>query len=279
MRIGDIDIGVIMDGTFRLDAGSMFGIVPKSAWKDQVKTDRRNRMTLGLNCFLIRSGKTNILVDTGVGTKHTASRKSRYAMSGGRLAKELSLLGLSPSDIHVVVLTHLHFDHAGGCTYLNSKNVATPFFPKAQYLVQHDDWNEATHPNERTRAGYFSDDFIPLEREKQIELVEGEVEVTSRVKISRTGGHTAGHQGVFIESQGQRAASLGDLLPTELHLPIPFATAWDLNPIEGLLKKKEVLLQAEKEQWLLLFGHGYPGQAGYLERLDERLILRGISLR
>ena len=172
-------------------------------------------------------------------------------MSGGKLAKELGFLGLSPDDIHVVILTHLHFDHAGGCTYLNSKNIATPFFPKAQYLVQQDDWNEATHPNERTRAGYFADDFIPLEQAKQIELVEGDVEVTPRVKISRTGGHTSGHQGVFIESQGQKAASLGDLLPTELHLPIPFATAWDLNPIEGLLKKPVAIFIAKLSKPLI----------------------------
>ena len=278
MRLGDVEIKVANDGTFRHDAGSMFGIVPKVLWARQIKTDRKNRITLGLNCFLIQTGKANILVDTGVGTKHPRSRKTRYAMAAGHLVNSLGSLGLGPEEIHWVVLTHLHFDHAGGCTYLDREDKPVPTFPRAQYLAQRQDWEEATHPNERTRAGYFSEDFLPLQETKQLELVQGDVEVTPRVRVRRMGGHTAGHQLVLVESQGQRAASLGDLLPTASHLPLPYATAWDLYPLEGLDGKREVLSQAEKEGWLLLFGHGHPGQAGYLERQGDRLSLRPVEL-
>lgn len=278
MRLGDVGIRVVSDGTFRLDGGGLFGIVPKTIWQQRVRPDRKNRVILNLNCLVIQAGKTNILVDTGLGTKHTALMKSRYAMVTGKLLTGLQGIGLSPNDIHLVALTHLHFDHAGGCTRLGDAGKPVPTFPRAQYLAQRKDWEEATHPNERSRAGYFPDDFLPLQEDKQLELVDGDLEASPGVWLRRTGGHTAGHQLVLVESQGERAASLGDLLPTPAHLPLPYATAWDLYPLEGLAQKQTLLAQAEREGWLLLFGHGHPQRAGYLEREENRLTLREVDL-
>ena len=162
MKVGKVDVRVISDGQVRLDGGSLFGVVPRTLWRNLVTTDRKNRATIGLNCLLVRTGDKNVLIDTGVGTKHPPRRRTLFAIAAGRLIRGLKQHGLEASDIDMVVLTHLHFDHAGGATQLvNGKLV--PTFPKARYIVQQRDWAEATYTNDRTRPAYFPDDFLPLE--------------------------------------------------------------------------------------------------------------------
>ena len=133
MKFGDIDVHVISDGTFKLDAGAIFGVVPKTLWQRKVKADRRNRLQMGLNCMLIHSNGHNILVDTGVGKKESDRDKDIYGISAGKILRRLKEHGLGPRDIDLVVLSHLHFDHVGGCTRFNSKGEVVPTFPKAKY--------------------------------------------------------------------------------------------------------------------------------------------------
>ena len=275
MRLGSAEISVISDGVFRVDGGAVFGVVPKAIWGGLRQPDRKNRVELGLNCLLIRSGGKRVLVDTGIGSKPDRNMRANYGMRAGKLLENLAQQGLTPGDIDLVILTHLHFDHAGGCTrYGRGGSEPTPVFPKATHLVQRADWDEASATNERTRAAYNTHDFMPLERTEQLELLDGDTEVLPGLWARRTGGHTAGHQYTFLESGGERAACLGDVLPTPDHLPLNYITSFDLYPQDSVTAKRQLLEEAERNNWLLVFGHGVEPVAGRLTRNDAgRLIL------
>jgi glyoxylase-like metal-dependent hydrolase (beta-lactamase superfamily II) len=273
MRLGSSKLTLVSDGTIRMDGGSMFGVVPKAIWSRMRPADRQNRVEMGLNCLLIRTGGKNVLVDTGVGTKHSQKVRTIFHIRAGQLVSNLARAGLAREDIDLVVLTHLHFDHAGGCTRWDRNGSLEPVFPRATYLVQRRDWQEATKTNERTRPAYLPEDFLPLEGTKQLELLDGDTELLPGLWVRRTGGHTAGHQMVCIESAGERAACLGDVLPMPQHLPVHYITAFDMYPLETLDAKRRWLSRAEKENWLLIFGHGTDQKAGYLARQDGRLSL------
>lgn len=275
MRLGQAEISIISDGVLRMDGGSLFGVVPKALWRRWAPPDRRNRVAVALNCLLLRVGGRNVLVDTGVGNKHPAKIRAIYQLRGGQLAANLARQGLTPADIDLVVLTHLHFDHAGGCTAYQSgggrraAGKLTPVFPKATYLVQAADWREATETNARTLRAYYPEDFMPLAAAKQLERVSGDTELLPGLWLRHTGGHTAGHQIVYLESDGERAACFGDLIPMPEHLPLNYLTAFDLYPLDTLAAKEDLLAAAERENWLLLFSHSVQRPAGRLAR-DER---------
>jgi glyoxylase-like metal-dependent hydrolase (beta-lactamase superfamily II) len=269
MRLGSVELKLVSDGVIRMDGGSMFGVVPKTIWGRMRPADRQNRVELGLNCLLIRTAGKNVLVDTGVGTKHSPRVRDIFQMKAGKLVANLAQEGLAPQDIDLVVLTHLHFDHAGGCTRYNRQGNPEPVFPRATYLAQQRDWTEATHTNERMRAAYLPQDFLPLEEARQLELLDGDAELLPGLWVRRTGGHTNGHQKVYIESQGEKAACLGDVLPLPQHLPPHYVTAFDVCPLDTVEAKRRWLGQAEQENWLLIFGHGTDQKAGYLTRNDE----------
>ena len=277
MKVGNIDVHVVSDGQVRLDGGSLFGVVPRPLWQNLTATDRKNRVALGLNCLLVRTGGKNVLVDTGVGAKHPQRRRALFGMVAGRLLAGLKQHGLEVSDIDLVVLTHLHFDHAGGCTRM-VRGKLVPTFPNARYIVQQRDWAEATYTNDRTRPAYYPDDFLPLQEHGMLELVDGEADIAPGVRLHRTGGHTAGHQMVLVHSEGQHLACLGDVFPTHHHLRPHWVTAWDGYPIETVAAKRDLLTQAEREGWRLLFGHGTQPRAGRLVRLQGQLSLEPIGL-
>jgi glyoxylase-like metal-dependent hydrolase (beta-lactamase superfamily II) len=273
MRLGSAELTIVSDGTIRMDGGAMFGVVPRVIWSRLRPPDRRNRVELGLNCVLLRHGGKNVLIDTGVGTKHNAKTRAIYHFRAGHLVGNLARLGLAPEDIDLVVLTHLHFDHVGGCTRFDSGNRLVPVFPRATHLVQRDDWREATLTNERTRHAYLPDDFLPLEAAQQLELLEGDTELLPGLWARRTGGHTAGHQIAYLESQGEQAVCLGDIVPLPQHLPLHYMTAYDIHPLETLDAKRHWLGQAERERWLVIFGHAISPRAGRLTRWEGRLSL------
>ena len=273
MKIGRIGVSFVTDGTIRLDGGALYGVVPKVIWNSLTPADRRNRVIVGLNCLLIRASGKNILVDTGVGNKHPLQRKNMFAMKAGGLVSDLKTHGLGVEDIDIVALTHLHFDKAGGCTKRAYGDRAVPTFPKATYLVQRKDWYEATHTTERNSSVYIPDDYMPLEESGQLDLLDGDTEIAPNVWLRVTGGHTAGHQALFVESSTRRVAYLGDVLPTPLHLPLLHITSWDVHPTDTLERKRQFLSQAESDRWLLIFGHGVGHRAGYLVRRDGQLTL------
>ena len=259
MKIGRFEALLLSDGTFRLDGGAMYGTVPRSLWCRHESPDEKNRIPLALGCLLIRtpSGR-NVLVDAGLSSKYDANAKFKTIYAVDRsvtLRDELKARGLAPADIHLVINTHLHFDHAGGDTEFDDAGRPVPAFPNARYLIQKDEWEDANHPHERNAASYMEENFAPLEDKKVLELVSGDYEIEPGLRVTRSGGHTRGHQCVTIESEGQTAIYLGDLVPTRAHVPLPYIMGYDLYPVDTLECKRKFYVEALAKDWTLLFQH------------------------
>jgi glyoxylase-like metal-dependent hydrolase (beta-lactamase superfamily II) len=263
---------ILSDGVLKLDGGSVFGQVPKIAWENSVTTDRRNRITLGLNCLLLQVCNKNILVDTGVGPKEDENDKENLGLVPSRLLRGLKGVGLTPKDIHAVILTHLHFDHCGGCTRLDRAGNIMPTFSKARYYVQRSCWQDACNPNERCIARHRSENFLPIAERGQLELLDGDAEIFPGLNVIVTDGHARGHHG------GERIVFLGDLVPTHHHLNLPVISAFDYSPEGTLEQKREILMDAERQGWLIVFSHGHDTKAGYLERRGDTTYLRPVDL-
>ncbi len=251
MKIGRIRVEPVNDGELWLDGGAMFGVVPKKLWAKVAPPDEENRIRLSMHPLLVFTDPL-ILIESGIGNKSDPKMARIYRIDAGRLLRSLKELGVEPEDIGIVINTHLHFDHGGGNTWRFEDGIR-PTFPRARYIVQKAEWEDAINPNERTRASYLPENLIPIK--DRVEMVEGEKEVVPGVRVIPTGGHTKGHQIVRIESGGEVGIYLGDLIPTVAHLPLPYIMAYDLFPLETLKKKKELLTQAADEGWILFFEH------------------------
>ncbi|MBX3326952.1 MAG: MBL fold metallo-hydrolase [Nitrospira sp.] len=279
MKLGRFEIYPVSDGRFRLDGGAMFGVVPKVLWEKCCPADELNRISLSLTALLIRANGKNILVDTGLGPKEDAKFQRMFAVERRpTILESLKQLGLGPDEIHLVINTHLHFDHAGGNTIRTSDGSIKPTFPKARYLIQKGEFDDAARSNERTKVSYRPDNFQPIAHINQWEFLRGDTELVPGVTTVVTAGHTRCHQAVKIESEGQVAFFLGDLIPTVSHLPLPYIMGYDLFPIQTLETKRWVLDRAFEERWLLLFEHDPVVQAGYVRRDQEgKYFLREVS--
>lgn len=277
MIFGDFSIELLSDGSFWLDGGAMFGVVPKVFWNKLTPADEANRIELGLNCLLIKTEDNNILVDTGVGEKIDEKFGEIYKVDKSKdLIRSLEDAGLSPENIDYVINTHLHFDHAGGNTRVKGENIV-PSFPDAEHVIQRGEWEDALNPNERTQASYLKDNLLPIQEAGLLQLVDGDTEILPGIKVIVTRGHTKNHQSVLIESQGKRALYLGDLIPTTAHIKVPYVMGYDLYPLQTIETKKEILDKAVQEQWLLIFEHDPKIGMGYLEKREGKFKLRPIS--
>lgn len=267
MKLGEFEIYPVTDGRFRLDGGAMFGVVPKVLWEKCCPADERNRIALALNCLLIRAHGKNILVDTGLGSKENGKFQDLFAIDRTPpLYDSLKQLGLTSEDIHLVVNTHLHFDHAGGNTIRDAQGEVLPAFPKAKYFVQRGEYEDAARANERTKASYRRENFTPVAHVNQWEFLDGDTELLPGISAVVTQGHTRCHQGVKIESEGKVAFYLGDLIPTVSHLPLPYIMGYDLYPLQTLETKRWILDRALDEKWLLVFEHDPKVQKGYVKK-------------
>jgi len=259
--VGDLTLHAIQAGGQRLDGGAMFGVVPKPLWERRIPADDRNRIQLGMRCLLIEHQSGLILVDTGAGNKEDTKFNDIYGIENagaeGRTLLEDGLreLGVASKDIGIVINTHLHFDHAGGNTYRDESGAIEVSFPNARYIVKRGEYDYATHTNERTGASYFERNFLPVVKMHRFEFVVREKEIVKGVRAIPTPGHTPFHQSVLIESAGERAFFLGDLVPTHAHLPLPWIMGYDVEPLVTLETKRRILRQAEEEDWLLVFEH------------------------
>lgn len=267
MKLGHFEMFPVTDGRFRLDGGAMFGVVPRVLWERCCPADERNRIQMGLTCLLIRAHGKNILVDTGLGDKWDAKGLDMFAIERRPpLYESLRVLGLGPEDIHLVINTHLHFDHAGGNTVRSEDGSLVPTFPKAAYFIQRGEYEEALLANERTKASYKPENFLPIAHRHRWEFLDGDTELLPGLSVLVTRGHTAHHQGVKIESEGQMAFFLGDLIPTVSHLPLPYIMGYDLFPLQTLETKRKVLQHAHEEDWLLVFEHDPIVQMGHVRK-------------
>jgi glyoxylase-like metal-dependent hydrolase (beta-lactamase superfamily II) len=280
MKLGAFDIVPVTDGRFRLDGGAMFGVVPKVLWERCCPADDQNRIALTITCLLVRAHGKNILIDTGLGDKEDAKFSAMFAVERTPpLQQSLKQKGLSRDDIHVVVNTHLHFDHAGGNTTRDGDDQVSSAFPKAVYHVQRGEYEDAARANERTKASYRRDNFTPIAHVNQWEFLTGDTELFPGITAVVTAGHTRCHQSVKIESEGQVAFFLGDLIPTVSHLPLPYIMGYDLYPIQTLETKRWVLDRAFEENWLLLFEHDPKVQAGRVRKdVEGKYLLEEVTL-
>lgn len=279
MKLGAFEIYPVSDGRFRLDGGAMFGVVPKVLWEKCCPADELNRIPLSLTALLIRANGKNILVDTGLGSKEDEKFHRMFAVERTpTILESLKRLGVGADNIHVVINTHLHFDHAGGNTIREEDGSIRPAFPKARYLIQRGEFEDAARADERTRTSYRRDNFTPIAHINQWEFLHGDTELVPGVTAVVTAGHTRCHQSVKIESEGQVAFFLGDLIPTVSHLPLPYIMGYDLSPIQTLETKRWVLDRAFEERWLLLFEHDPLVQAGYVRKdQDGKYVLHEVA--
>ena len=245
----------------------MFGVIPRVLWEKCCPADDLNRIPLSLRCLLIQAHGKNILVDTGLGSKNDKKFEQMFAVEREpSLQESLSSLDLSANDIHLVINTHLHFDHAGGNTLRDKGGMTVPTFKKATYLVQRGEYEDALQANERTKASYRPENFCPIEESHQWEFLDGDTECFPGVSVVVTPGHTPYHQSIKIESEGKTALFLGDLIPTVSHLPLPYIMGYDLSPLMTLETKRKILDRAYEEGWLLIFEHDPRIQMGYVKK-------------
>ena len=269
MQFGKIQIDMIDDGFFRLDGGAMYGVVPKTMWSKVEDTDDNNRILMSCNPVLVRTGEHKLLIDTGVGEKFPDKFNRIYGIDMPRgLMPGLAELGLKAEDITHVLNTHLHFDHCGGNTTYNAEGKAIPAFPNAEYVINRLEWEDAISPNPRSKASYLRDNLLPVEASGQLRLTDGDCEIIPGVSVKVTGGHTRGHQIVFIESDGKKAVYLADLIPLTAQIRANWVMSYDLYPVETVNFKEQLVEEAFENQYLLLFEHSPSIKAAYLKK-DE----------
>ncbi len=255
MKFGEFELTIIRECRFKLDGGAMFGVVPKTLWSKVSASDSQNRVQLACNLLLIQTPAGRVLVETGMGNRWSDREKERYEVESLLdPATMLSGAGLSNDDVDAVVISHLHFDHAGGATrQLDGKLV--PTFPRARYFVQRGEWEFAHNANARARASYRPDDFEPLKEHGVLHLIDGDTEVVPGVHVHVTGGHTSHHQVVTFQSQGKTGIYFADILPTSSHVQPPWVMGYDHFPLTTCDVKSKWLAQAAREQWLVVFDH------------------------
>ena len=274
MKLGKFNLFHLSDGTFRLDGGAMFGVVPKVIWEKESPADVLNRILLALGVLVIQANGKNILVDTGIGNKGDSKFNDIYQVNRSpSLEAELKRHGLTPENIDIVINTHLHFDHAGGNTKINSTGELTPTFPNARYYIQRKEWEFALTPNERTKGSYLLENYSLLEETGHLVFLEGDQPILEGVKVVETPGHTEHHQSIVVSSEKEKACFLGDLIPTTAHLSPPFIMGYDLFPLTTLRTKKKILQQAYEEHWLLFFQHDPKTRSGYLKEKKGKFML------
>jgi methylmalonyl-CoA epimerase len=272
--LGDLELVSLFDGFLQLDGGAMFGVVPKPLWAKQTVPDEKNRILLAMRPLVVRGMRT-MLIDAGLGGKDDEKFHDIYGVDRSRnLDHTLAEAGLTREDIDIVLATHLHFDHAGGFTTRDANGRVRPAFPRAQYVVRRGEWEDARHLNERNRASYLAENFMPLADAGVLQLVDDDQTIMPGVRVRRTGGHTMHHQMAIIESGGQTAAFVADLLPTTAHLPEPWIMGYDLYPMDTLASKKAFYKEAIEKNTLVFFEHDPVVTAGHIrEEQGKRRVL------
>jgi glyoxylase-like metal-dependent hydrolase (beta-lactamase superfamily II) len=255
-RFGDFQVHWLEGGRFEIDGGSMFGVVPKVLWEKKCVCSSDNYVTLADLAILVRTPAGNVLIETGLGNKLSDKQKKIFRLDKAwDIPAELDRLGLKREDVHHVILTHCDFDHAGGITMRNKQGEVELSFPAAMHHIQAEEWWDACHPNRRTASTYWPVNFQGLEEGRNLHLIDGEAEILPGVRCVLTGGHTRGHQVVWLQSGGVTALHCGDLLPNTAFRNPLWITAYDNFPLDSVAAKEEILEQAAAEDAWFLFYH------------------------
>ena len=253
---GKWKISVIRAGLVRMDGGAIFGVVPKPLWSRRLTADDANRVTLAMNCLVVQNEDECILIETGFGGKVTEKQRAFYDLDETEgLLPSLAGLGIAPEAVTRVVLTHLHQDHAGGCTILRGDRYETTF-AHATYYVQRGEWEDGEHADAQTVNGYRLNEVMrPLAQSGRVHLMDGSGEVCCGIRVMETPGHTRSHQSVVVETGEQTLCYIGDLIPTTHHLRPIYILAYDLFPRETFLNKQVLTDLAFEQNWILVWSH------------------------
>lgn len=256
MKLGDIELISILENRFKIDAGSMFGVIPKVIWSKMVASDEDNRIELDINPLIIKAHGHIVLVDTGFGDIMTDKQTAMFGLEKPtHWDEELAKHNLKPTDVTDIVFTHLHADHALGALRRGTDGRPEMRFPNARLYVQKTEWHDALNPNERTVATYHVDKLKLFEESGKLVLLNGDTELLPGIMIKVIGGHTPGMQGVIIDAGGQRVIYPGDLMPMTYNIKIPYVAAVDLDPTTTMNQKRWLHEKMLKEDWILAFDH------------------------
>ena len=296
LQLGDFELSVFSDGTYPLDGGAFFGVVPKVMWSRKVESDEKNYVTAGLNSLLIRTGKQTVLVETGMGNK-LSPRMAKFYGQPAQLLDNLAAGGVSPEDVDIVINSHLHFDHCGWNTVRDSKGKFVATFPRAKYYAPEGEWQYARHPSERDAISYISENYDPLVESGRMTLLKGGEEIVPGISVRTFPGHTAHMQAIVIQSPSENphisqkprdmghpqysshvptACYISDLMPTTAHIDLTWGMGFDLYPLQTIESKKQYYAQAIPERWLTVFTHDAKTPWAYVEK-DElgKMVARG----
>lgn len=286
LQLGDFELSVFSDGTYPLDGGAFFGVIPKVMWSRKVTANAENYVTAGLNSLLIRTGKQTVLVETGMGNK-LSPRMAKFYGQPAQLLDNLAAAGVEPEEIDIVINSHLHFDHCGWNTVRDSNGKLVPTFPRAKYYAPEGEWQYAQNPSERDSISFLSENYDPLVASGQMTLLKGGEEIVPGISVQTFPGHTLHMMGVIVRggknlqisqttrdmghpgsSQVPTACYISDLIPTTAHIDLTWGMGFDLYPLQTIESKKQYYAQAIPEKWLTVFTHDAKTPWAYLEKDD-----------
>jgi glyoxylase-like metal-dependent hydrolase (beta-lactamase superfamily II) len=265
--LGDFELTVLSDGTYLLDGGAMFGVVPKPMWERRAPADEFNRILLGTNTVVVRTGKHTVAIETGIGNK-LAPKMREIFEAKEQLPDSFAAAGIALDEVDIVINTHLHFDHCGWNTTLTADGRVVPTFPNARYFAHRGEVEHGHLQLERDAVSYISANYDPLVESGQMTLVEGGAgsvaEIVPGVSIEVYPGHTAQLMAVHIDSNGRRGCYISDLIPTSAHLDPTWVMGYDLDPVTCIEQRKRFLARAIREEWLVLFTHDHHAPMGFV---------------
>jgi glyoxylase-like metal-dependent hydrolase (beta-lactamase superfamily II) len=271
--LGDFELTVCTDGTYLLDGGAMFGVVPKPLWSKRTPADADNRILLGLNTVVVRTGTHTVAIETGIGNKQSPKMRA-IQQNQELLPASLAAAGVRPEEVDIVLNTHLHFDHCGWNTTLLPDGSVRPTFPNARYFAHAGEVAHGHLQLDRDRVSYLSPNYDPLIESGQMTLlttdgIASAPEIISGISVELFPGHTAHMLAVHIQSAGQHACYIGDLIPTAHHLDPTWVMGYDLDPVECIAQRKRFYQRAIPEQWLVLFTHDHHTPAAHVALNDK----------
>ncbi|MBU1052369.1 MAG: MBL fold metallo-hydrolase [Proteobacteria bacterium] len=274
MKFGNYDCFSIELGDFVLDGGAMFGVVPKILWEKKIPADKNNFIPMKARSLLIQGNGKNILVDNGPGSKLSEKMKSIYKINDQTtdIKAILSKHQLTCDDITDVIITHLHFDHAGGSTIIIDNDIV-PTFPAAKYYIQKSQFEAAINPGIKEAGSYFEENFLPLEKSGVLVILDGPAELFDGIEILISNGHTPGQQHPLVKGKEDSLFYCADLIPTSAHIPIPWHMAYDNEPLSILDEKQEILSKAILENWILFFEHDPVVAAASVKKGDKGITI------
>lgn len=251
MQLGQFTIHQLNGGITNIDGGAMFGVVPKALWTKRYNVNDKNQIALPTHPILIQTNNQNILIDTGIGnSKLTEKERRNFGVDyESQIEVELNKLNLQLTDIDIVLMTHMHFDHASGLT----DNAGNAIFSNAVHYIQQDEWHEFQSPNIRSKSTYWEKNNGTFK--DQLILFDGEIAICPGIRMQHTGGHSFGHSIIIIESEGEKAVHLGDIFPTTAHTNPLWVTAYDDYPMQSIREKERLFPYFIHQNYWFLFYH------------------------